>query len=281
MCQELTSPPSPAPHRFLPHRPAALSPHTPHCPLLAARPGPARARGCGGARSYSERTDDSKDKKRRCGTAPPPQPGLPALPPHVSARSPGPGPAASRPRAARSPPGPSGGAGLGAALGGAPRSSPAAGRAAGPARGGPESERSGAASRRQLRPPARPRLPRARALGGCHAGRAGSARGPALPTCGPAYLAAGAAPAPPGASASARVFSTSRDESPRGAAPERGSMSGALPPPSRGRPPPERAGFPHPARPGGGGEGAAGPIRAGPPTQRGPGAGRAAGCASA
>lgn len=81
MCQELTSPPSPAPHRFLPHRPAALSPHTPHCPLLAARPGPARARGCGGARSYSERTDNSKDKKRRCGTAPPPAARAPRAPP--------------------------------------------------------------------------------------------------------------------------------------------------------------------------------------------------------
>ena len=92
MCQELTSPPSPAPHRFLPHRPAALSPHTPHCPLLAARPGPARARGCGGARSYSERTDDSKDKKRRCGTAPPRSPGSPRSPRTCPHAAPGPAP---------------------------------------------------------------------------------------------------------------------------------------------------------------------------------------------
>lgn len=280
MCQELTSPPSPALHRFLPHRPAALSPHTPHCPLLAARPGPARARGCGGARSYSERTNSSKDKKRRCGTAPPRSPGSPRSPrtcPHAAPGPAPPPPAPARPVLPRGRP-----AGPGSAR-----------RSAGP-RGAhlrPDERRGprGAARSRSGAAPrpgdnfGLPRAPasRARALGGCHAGRAGSARGPALPTCGPAYLAAGAAPAPPGASASARVFSTSRDESPRGAAPERGSMSGALPPPSRGRPPPERAGFPHPARPGGGGEGAAGPIRAGPPTQRGPGAGRAAGCASA
>lgn len=275
MCQELTSPPSSALPRFLPHRPAAHSPHS----ALPAAGGPSRhVRGVAAAPlPTGGRTNNSKDKKQRCGAAPPAARALRAPParactqPRARARP-------RRPPPPRGPfsPGPSGGAGFGAALGGSPRSSPAAGGAAGPARGGPERERSGAASRRRLQPRARPRraLPRAPSVAATQAGP-GARAAPRCPPAAPRYLAAGAAPAPPGASASARVFSTSRDESPRGAAPERGSMSGALPPPSRGRPPPERAGSPHPARPGGGGEGAAGPSRAGPSTDRGPGAGKA------
>lgn len=101
-------------------------------------------------------------------------------------------------------------------------------------------------------------------------------------TCG---LAAGAAPAPTGASASARVFSTSRDESPRGAAPERGSMSGALPPPSRGRASPGKGRLPAPSADGRrrGGRGGTEPGRA-PNRARsrgGESGGRTAGCASA
>lgn len=79
MCQELTSPPSPAPHRFLPHRPAALSPHTPHCPLLAARPGT-----CAGLRRrpFLQRTNRQfKRQKAAMRHRPPPAARAPRAPP--------------------------------------------------------------------------------------------------------------------------------------------------------------------------------------------------------